>query len=275
MLSLWNSPRTPACAFSSAPQGGSTCKPNTEGADPLTVSWTGATEKSSPGEAWSGPTEDRSNPDSDHPEGGSQRDRSLDSDRDHPPEELEFGGFVQAPAAWSPECTNHSWSHSDGGGACGSWGQSDGSWAAFPADEAEQTEECGGQWWSLSSTEDRGLTPGASRSSGALFAVAFPSPLDPSPDEPADGAVPTLTQLLRGGVDLQEDGCVEQRLLDPFHDLNRMIDRRVSGVSRERLQWSLGLTPPALGSGARPAHRRLSLGHASCKPRPLSSPVPF
>lgn len=268
---LWDSAQSPACTVSSAPLGGSTCKFNTEGADPLTVRWNDpwATEKISPVEHCWSPAQDRgSSPGSDQEDLGPQRDCSLDSGKEPPSEELEFGGFVQAPSVWSPEHTSRSWSCSSADGTCSSWEQSDSSWAAFPEDGTEQTEDCGAQWWALSSVEDKGSTPGASPNLGSVFTAAFPSPLDKAPNELTDSTMPTLTQLLKESVVLEE-GCQDQRLLDPFHDLNRMIERgnrRDSGVSRERLQWSLGLNPPAPGTGNRRAHRCLSLGLAYSYP---------
>ncbi|XP_055082181.1 trichohyalin [Periophthalmus magnuspinnatus] len=197
---------------------------------------------------------------------------SLDSQREHPLEDQEFGGFMQAPSVLSHECTSPPWSDSGLGGMDNSWDQVDtGSWAMFPQNSREHREDKEGQWWPLSSGEDRGPTPRASYNPVCVFTAAFPSPPVWSTADPRNCRVPTLTQLLRGRVG-PEEGSPEQGLLDAFHDLNKMIVqgyKQASGVSQQLLQKSLSLLPPNTGVGVVPGNRRISPGHVSSKPRLL------
>ncbi|XP_055003801.1 uncharacterized protein LOC129407239 [Boleophthalmus pectinirostris] len=206
-----------------------------------------------------------------HPSLDSQgEDPSLDSQREQPLEDQEFGGFIQAPSVLSHECISPPWSGSGLGGTDSSWDEVDtGSWAVFPQNSTEHREDEGGQWWPLSSGEDRGPTPGASHSPVCVFTAAFPLPPAWSTADSPDSRVPTLTQLLRGHVG-PEEGSPERGLLDPFHDLNKMIVQRykqVSRVSQELLQRSLSLASPNTEVGGSPGNWHISPGHTSSKSR--------
>lgn len=174
-----------------------------------------------------------------------------------PLDDQEFGVFVQAPA-WSQEYTNHEWSYGSPGGTLSSLDQSDDSWAVFPQDGTDHRRDVEGQWWPHSSVEDRGPARGANLSLASVFTAAFPL-LTVSAS--CDPAVPTLTQLLRDHQGIDKGGSSDQGLLDTFHDLNKMIGQRYkrgNGVSRELLQRTLGLDPPAPGSSS--SHCCLSPG---------------
>ncbi|XP_074534880.1 uncharacterized protein LOC141797439 isoform X2 [Halichoeres trimaculatus] len=195
-------------------------------------------------------------------------------------EEDEFGVFMQAEGepAWSEgssmsasvPCgsrgsvapTNHAISgestHWTPGWTDGSFHQSDDTWAAFPQESSDDGREDAavGQWWPTSAVEqgrDRLL---ANQNLASVFAEAFPS-LPASSSTDLD-AVPTLTQVLRGGADQ------DQGLLDSFHDLNKMICQRYkrgNGVSRDLLLKTLHLEQPhAVRPAQRTANRRLSPG---------------
>ncbi|XP_026228605.1 uncharacterized protein si:ch211-14c7.2 [Anabas testudineus] len=143
-----------------------------------------------------------------------------------------------------------------------SFPQSDDTWTAFPQDSSGGGQDAVGEWWPTGAVEQRRDGLSASQNVVSVFAEAFPSPPGSSAGGPCDlDTVPTLTQLLRGRAS-QDQGC---RLLDSFHDLNKMIGqryKRASGVSHHLLLKTLHLEQPQTES--RPAlwtaNRRLSPG---------------
>nr|XP_057935721.1 uncharacterized protein si:ch211-14c7.2 [Doryrhamphus excisus]XP_057935722.1 uncharacterized protein si:ch211-14c7.2 [Doryrhamphus excisus] len=112
--------------------------------------------------------------------------------------------------------------------------QSGDAWTAFPQVEGR---DVAGQWWPEEERRNHDNLAG-------LFTSAFPSLPDlPSCDPGDPEVIPTLTQLL-GGSSGQE-----QRLLDGFHDLSKMIVHRYKrgsgGVSRDLLLRSLHVEQPS------------------------------
>nr|XP_008289326.1 PREDICTED: midasin-like [Stegastes partitus] len=197
-------------------------------------------------------------------------------------EEDEFGVFMQAEgeSAWSEGFTTSASvpcgsresaavdhqagaaesPHWTAGWMDGSFHQSDDTWAAFPQDSSDEGRDVAEQWWPSSAVEERRDRLSTNQNLAAVFAEAFPRlPGSSSSDSRDLGAVPTLTQLLRGRT------SQDQGLLDSFHDLNKMIGRRykrANGVSRDLLLRTLHLEQPQTES--RPAswtaNRRLSPG---------------
>uniref|UniRef100_UPI0037E9BB4A uncharacterized protein n=1 Tax=Semicossyphus pulcher TaxID=241346 RepID=UPI0037E9BB4A len=194
-------------------------------------------------------------------------------------EEDEFGVFMQAEGepAWSEGSSmsasvpcgsresvalgNHAISgdstHWTPGWTDSSFHQSDDTWTAFPQSPhlSDGGGDMVGQWWPTSAVEQgrERLT----QNLASVFAEAFPSL--PAPSSSDLDAVPTLTQILRGGADQ------DQGLLDSFHDLNKMICqryKRANGVSRDLLLKTLHLEPPhtEVRPAPRTANRRLSPG---------------
>ncbi|XP_053728943.1 uncharacterized protein si:ch211-14c7.2 [Synchiropus splendidus] len=196
--------------------------------------------------------------------------RELENSEETPGEEEErrdegeddFGVFMQAEGELA-------WSHPEtdpvpqlGGGSSAwtpDWTQSasltDDSWTAFPP-TAEGSGEASGPWWPA--VEER---RGRSHNLASLFTQAFPPP--PSRGSPSElDPVPTLTQILQCGAGQHK------RLLDGFHDLNKMIverNKRASGASRELLLRTLRLERPRQDSRPAPwpANRRPSPGLSS------------
>ncbi|XP_013871411.1 uncharacterized protein si:ch211-14c7.2 [Austrofundulus limnaeus] len=138
--------------------------------------------------------------------------------------------------------------------------QSDDTWAAFPQDPQGSGGNVVEQWWPNSAVEAAGNQLWTTHSPASVFAEAFPSPPAASPGDPCDlDAIPTLTQLLGGRAGQ------DQRLLNHFHDLNKMIGRsykRASRTSRDLLLKTFHLQQPLVES--RPAswttNRHLSPG---------------
>ncbi|XP_047191668.1 uncharacterized protein si:ch211-14c7.2 isoform X3 [Scophthalmus maximus] len=191
-------------------------------------------------------------------------------------EEDEFGVFMQADGqpAWgegvtvsvSAPCGSRGnfageSTHWTPGWTDSAFHQSDDSWTAFPQDASDEGRDLVGQWWPTSAAEERRDRPSANQNLATVFAEAFPSPPGSSPSDPHDlDTVPTLTQLLRRRAS-QHQG----RLLDSYHDLNKMIGqryKRANGVSRDLLLTTLHLEPPHTESRPAPrtASRRLSPG---------------
>ncbi|XP_017291786.1 retinitis pigmentosa 1-like 1 protein [Kryptolebias marmoratus] len=172
-------------------------------------------------------------------------------------EEDEFGVFIQAEG--EPACSEGV--NMSASVPCGSRGriavpagsslcapdwtgssfhQSGDSWAAFPQDPPDSGRDAAEQWWPASAVE------ATNHSLASVFAEAFPSaPGASSGDSCRFEAVPTLTQLLGGRAGQ------DQRLLDNFHDLNKMIGRsykRASRTSRDLLLKTLHLQQPVAES---------------------------
>ncbi|KAM3615605.1 uncharacterized protein V6R79_004927 [Siganus canaliculatus] len=193
-------------------------------------------------------------------------------------EEDEFGVFMQAEGepetavSASVPCGSRASAAAAGDGADGgestqwtpgwtdgSFHQSDDTWTAFPRDSSDERRDVVGQWWPSGAegrSPDRLL---ANQNLAAIFADAFPSPPASSSSDSCDlDAVPTLTQLLRGGAGH------DQGLLDSFHDLNKMICqryKRANGKSRDLLLKTLQLEQPHAES-IRPAPRTTSRRHS-------------
>nr|XP_020461272.1 uncharacterized protein LOC109963252 [Monopterus albus] len=152
-------------------------------------------------------------------------------------------GSTEESAHWTPGWTDSSFR------------QSDDTWAAFPQDWSDESQDVG-QWWQTSAVEERRDRPSANPNLAAVFAEAFPS----LPGDTCDlDTVPTLSQLLTGRV------SQDQGLLDSFHDLNKMIGqsyKRANDVSRNLLLKTLHPQRPHTESRLAPwtANPRLSPG---------------
>ncbi|KAK2846610.1 hypothetical protein Q5P01_009609 [Channa striata] len=208
-------------------------------------------------------------------QGKGERGSSGDDRKEEEEEEDEFGVFMQAEG--EPACSQRFTMSASvpcgcrvsalgnrgvtGEPICWTSGWSDSSedsWTAFPQDSVDGAGDTVGQWWPSSAVEERRLS--ANPSLVSVFAEAFPSLPGPSSSDPCDlDTVPTLTQLLRGRA------SQDHRLLDSFHDLNKMIGqryKRAAGVSRDLLLKTLHLEQPRTESQPAPwtASRRLSPG---------------
>ncbi|XP_046892459.1 uncharacterized protein si:ch211-14c7.2 [Hypomesus transpacificus] len=119
--------------------------------------------------------------------------------------------------------------------------QSEETWTAFPKDPVGlEGQDAAGQWWPCSAEEETGDRQPTKQDLNTVFQEVFPCLPSSSAKEEV---VPTLTQLLRG-VPAQPSPAEDLRLLDGFHDLNKMIGwryKRANAVSCELLLQSLHL----------------------------------
>ncbi|XP_076014711.1 uncharacterized protein LOC143007322 isoform X2 [Genypterus blacodes] len=215
--------------------------------------------------------------------------RSHKEEEEEEEEEDEFGVFIQAEGetAWSEGVTmsasvtpqsrqssalgNHAvagestyWTS---GWTDGSFQQEEeeeeeeDSWTAFPQQPLDKSGDKVGQWW----PEERTDGSSANQNLAAVFSEAFPSLAGPSCDPRDPDAVPTLAQFLRSNQQ-HSRASQDQRLLDSFHDLNKMIVqryKRATGVSCDLLLKTLHLeniNHTENRTGPWTANRRLSPG---------------
>ncbi|KAK7882014.1 hypothetical protein WMY93_028188 [Mugilogobius chulae] len=200
---------------------------------------------------------------------------SLDPQGHPPQEEHEFGGFMQAPSFCSWE-DSPQWSDPDL-----SWDQSKSSPGQCSLWTGQNPQQTSRTVVARSAVEDRGSTRGERHSLvRCVSCCCLPLSSGLLASAPRDVPVPTLTRLLRD-LHSPEEHFTDGRLLDTFHDLNKMIVqgyKQTSGVSQELLQRSLSVSRPDAGTHPGPGRRRVSssntpsqsgLSHAPSRSRPI------
>ncbi|XP_062329286.1 uncharacterized protein si:ch211-14c7.2 isoform X2 [Osmerus eperlanus] len=194
---------------------------------------------------------------------GGSVERGQEEEEEEEEEEDDFGLFMQAgeQSSWedgfvtsppvpcgngdSAALENHLNSdesaHWTSGWTDSSVHQSEETWTAFPNDPVGlEGRDAAGQWWPSCAEEETGDRQPTKQDLNTVFREVFPC----LPSSSVKGeVVPTLTQLLRG-VPAQPSPAEDLRLLDGFHDLNKMIGwryKRANAVSCELLLQSLHL----------------------------------